>query len=694
MARPLHQKLVLILLLTVCTNIRVDAAKPSKTLLPDTTKAYVSVPDVDFLRKHWNETQLGKLVADPDMEPFVKDLQRQIRDKLSQTNTRLGISWEDLEGVYGGEVCAALLQPWDAEAAQGRLDAAVAEAVAKAEATGKKPEAIEAAKNDASAKAMESLDAERRLQAAVVLLVDVTGHLAEARDLLAKIAKNQVEKGAQQESLQVGGVDVVKFILPLQEGQKVAGTAFYCIHEDQLVTTDRQDVLAGIISRFAEDGTGLLAHSTAFAETERAADKAFGETIPHVHWFLEPFGYVEILRAYNGGRKRRGANILRVLQKQGFTSIQGLGGKVALKTDEHDVRYHSLFYAPAAKRKPGDLARTKYNRAARMLDFPNTDGLLPQSWIPRGLATHLTFNWKMKEAFWYAETLVNELAGDEVFEDVIKNIELDPHGPQIHVEKEFTQHLGERATLISDYRLPITPKSERIMVAIEVTDAATVMKTVNKAMEKDPAAKKRIHEGHVIWELKNEGAEAPEVKIEGFDDGFGFDEPMAVAEEEDKPFIPNSAVTVANGHLLIASHVDYIVEVLQAPAEADSLRNAADYGAMAKVLKKLGAGSDSFQLFTRTDEAYRVTYELMRAGKMPESESVLGKLLNRMFASDEDEEEELREQQIDGSQMPEYQIVRRYLGPAGFYVRTVDEGWAVSGCLLTKDLKPAVAADN
>jgi hypothetical protein len=692
-ARPLLKRLVWILLLTVCVNIRLDAAQPSKSLLPDTTKAYLSVPDVDLLREHWNETQLGKLFADPVMQPFVEDLKRQIREKLSQTNTRLGISWDDLEGVYGGEVCAALLQPWDATVAQARLDAAVAEAEAKAEAAGKKSEEIEAAKQAAFKKATEDLDTERRGQAAAVLLVDVTEHVEQARDLLTKIAKNQAEKGAQQESLQIKGVDVVKFTWPLKQGQDVAQTAFYCIHEDQLVATDRQDVLANIISRFTEPGTGLLADAAPFVETERVVDQAFGETPPHVHWFLEPFGYAEISRVYNGGRKRRGADILRVLQNQGFTAIQGLGGKIALKTDEHDVLHRSLIYAPAVERKPGDLGRTKYDLAARMLDFPNTDGLLPESWIPRGLGTYLTFNWKMEDAFWHAESIVNELAGDDVFKDVIENIELDPHGPQINVAEEFTKHLGERATLISDYRLPITPKSERIMVAIAVKDPATVMATVNKAMEKDPAAKKRVHEGHVIWELKNEDAEATEVKIEGFDD-FGFDEPMDIQEEADKPFIPNSAVTVAHGHLLIASHVDYIVDVLQTPAEVDSLRQAADYGVMVAALKKLGAGQDSFQLFTRTDEAYRVTYELMRAGKMPESESVLGKLLNRMFASDEDEEEELREQEIDGDKMPEYELVRRYLGPAGLYLRTVDEGWTISGCLLTKELKQDVDADN
>jgi hypothetical protein len=68
---------------------------------------------------------------------------------------------------------------------------------------------------------------------------------------------------------------------------------------------------------------------------------------------------------------------------------------------------------------------------------------------------------------------------------------------------------------------------------------------------------------------------------------------------------------------------------------------------------------------------------------MPESETMLGRLLNRMLGPEE--EGVLREQELDGSKMPDFQIVRRYLGPHGLYVRSHDEGWFVQGCLLTKE---------
>ena len=663
------------------------AARPSETLLPDTTKAYVSIPNVDNLREHFDETQLGILINDPIMKPFIEDLQRQIRDKLSEASVRLGLSWDDMKDVYGGEVAMALLQPWDHEAAEATLETAEVNATAQAKVAGKSAEETAAAVAEAVSKAQESLDTQRRVQRAVAMLVDVTGHVPQANELLAKVAENHLAEGATQHTVEIEGVSVAVFTYPKKEDESTERVSFYGIVEDQLIAADREDVITSILAKFKTPGTDDLKDFTPFAKAMASSQAMMGDAETHLRWFLEPFGYTEVRRAYGGGRKRRGTDMLRVLQNQGFTAIQGLGGRISFKTDKHDVRHHTLVYAPPVARKPGDLAVTKYNLAARMLEFPTKADVVPMPWIPRGLATHLTFNWKMKEAFWYAESLVNEIAGDEVFKDVIENIQFDPNGPQIDIKKELTEHLGERATVLSDYRLPITPKSERLMLAVELTDPATVMRTVNKAMENDPAAKKREHNGHVIWELLNEEAEVAEVQISGFDGGFGFDDPVEAEAEEENRIIPNSAVTVANGHLLIATHVDFIVDVLEPLPPANTLHLAEDFKAITDSLVDLGSNKDSFRLFARTDEAYRTSYELLRQGKMPESESMLGKALNALFTPEDAEEDELRDQELDGSKLPEFQVVRRYLGPGGFYIQTVDDGWTISGCLLTKELK-------
>ena len=83
-----------------------------------------------------------------------------------------------------------------------------------------------------------------------------------------------------------------------------------------------------------------------------------------------------------------------------------------------------------------------------------------------------------------------------------------------------------------------------------------------------------------------------------------------------------------------------------------------------------------------TDEAYRTTYELIRQNKMPESETMLARLLNALFG--EGKKGVTRDQKIDGSQLPEYSSISRYLGPTGFQATTESDGWFLKGFTLTK----------
>jgi hypothetical protein len=88
--------------------------------------------------------------------------------------------------------------------------------------------------------------------------------------------------------------------------------------------------------------------------------------------------------------------------------------------------------------------------------------------------------------------------------------------------------------------------------------------------------------------------------------------------------------------------------------------------------------------FSRTDEEYRSVYELIRAGRMPESESLLGKLLNAVLG--DGKEGVPRAARIDGSKLPDYEAVRRYFGPAGLFVTSEANGWFISGFTLSKDV--------
>ena len=87
-------------------------------------------------------------------------------------------------------------------------------------------------------------------------------------------------------------------------------------------------------------------------------------------------------------------------------------------------------------------------------------------------------------------------------------------------------------------------------------------------------------------------------------------------------------------------------------------------------------------MFSRTDEEYRPTYELIRQNKLPESEGMLAKLLNALFG--EGKKGAARTQKIDGRQLPDYDVVRRNLGPAGFKATSEPNGWYLKGFTLAK----------
>jgi hypothetical protein len=414
---------------------------------------------------------------------------------------------------------------------------------------------------------------------------------------------------------------------------------------------------------------------------------------PHARWFLEPFGYMEVRRAMQGGRRRQGTDYLRVLSNQGFRSaLRGAGGWVVVKPEQGDYEFlhRSYVWAPPVPGANGQPNAEKYELAARMMQFPNGENLQVLPWVPRDVAAHLTYNWKLQEAFEYSSTLVNEVAGEPIFEDVLESLRIDDKGPKVDLRTGLVAHLGTRVTLISDYQQPITPTSERTLAAFELTNADAVAATLAKAMANDPTARKVMHGQQVLWEIvpEEDGAEdeGPVVEV---GPRFGGKPRATKPKQREQPAFPNSALAVAHGCLMSASHIDFMKAVLDRAADEGPLGGARDYQRVMNELEALGAGNESFRYFARADQANYVNYELLRQGKMPQSQSLLGRALNELFAPED--ESKARTQEIDARTLPNYDIVRRHLGPAGVYVKSEDNGWLVVGCALKKDLSAAEA---
>jgi hypothetical protein len=74
---------------------------------------------------------------------------------------------------------------------------------------------------------------------------------------------------------------------------------------------------------------------------------------------------------------------------------------------------------------------------------------------------------------------------------------------------------------------------------------------------------------------------------------------------------------------------------------------------------------------------------------MPKSKSLFGQLLNDMLG--DGKPGTVRAQKIDGSTLPEFDVVRRYFGTTGVVMETKSQGWYIVGLVLPRSADQEVA---
>ena len=149
--------------------------------------------------------------------------------------------------------------------------------------------------------------------------------------------------------------------------------------------------------------------------------------------------------------------------------------------------------------------------------------------------------------------------------------------------------------------------------------------------------------------------------------------------------LPNSAVTVAHGQLLVATHYDFLTKILDAELpNREQLVNSIELSAGPRRTDQLAAGKLlCARTFSRTDEEYRAVYELIRSRPHARGRIAAGQAAQRVLG--EGKEGVPRAQRIDGSKLPDYEAVRRYFGPAGIWGTSEPNGWFLTGFTLSKD---------
>jgi len=622
---------------------------PSEQVLPATTRAWASAPDAAALRERFDRSALGGLFDEPAMQKFYDALDEQ-RSSIAGDRMGFGITPKELAALNGGESAVAAV-----EQADGKL--------------------------------------------AGLLLVDTTGHDEAVPATLETVFKRLTDRGAKKLAAPEGISAFELPPLPPREGQPAPTEPAeprrlaYAARPGALVAGTSAEAVAALLPTLAKGREDSLGSLEAFREVIRKCSETVPAGVATGRWFIDPLAFAQARQnsrpAPKKPSKRKPTDYVAMARRNGFDCIKGAGGIVFYGEGDVDLRHNTLVYAPPTVAG----GKERYEKAAQILEFPNASSLAPAPWVPGDAASWLGLQWDLPKVFRALEPLVDDIVGEPgVFDDVISSLKEDPDGPQIDVENDLIRHLGGAVMITGDHVVPFGPDCERMLIAIAADDPETVAATIARSMSTEAKTRKIDFGGHVIWETvpdePGKSTRATRVRARDEEDD---DRPRgALGGDPDAAAFPNAAVAVAHGQILIASHLDILQKVLE--GKSPPFAEEADYNEAVEELKGLLPGDVALRTFARTEQMVQPTYELLRAGKGPENKSLAGRLANALLSARDNpgalpgakKTKEPRTPRVDGTTLPEFDVIRHYFGTAGMTMQTVPEGWMFVGASLWK----------
>lgn len=620
-----------------------NAQQKAYDLLPDSAQAVVWIPDGEQLIERWDRTQLSKLATDPAVRPFFDDQRQAIEDRFMDAGWRLSVTPEDLTEFSAGQIALA----W-----------------------------------------MEKAQSPRK-PFALALIADVEDDAVTNQRLMDSLDEQlSLRKPQKKETLQHLGISISKYTMPKRADQLLAENSYYAIAEGQLIATDDEELIRNIVSRIKQDpvaGTVLSADPVFVSAREKADISGTAQ----VEYFVRPLGIARVLRSIGGKRSKSNADMLVVLENQGFKAIKCVCGEVSLGEEKADMHHHG--YVLVERPLPGSVA---------ILDFPNAVTRQIPNFVGKDISSLLALNWNAEEAFWKAEGLVDELLGTAgAFKEVIEGIKKDPNGPRIDIAVDVLPQLTNDIYAIADSAAgPATVESRRNLIAIKVKNASAMAKVLDRAMRNEPDAELLEIDGQQVWQVVHKEDELV------VDLGGDFGEFGGGSDEEEnddpKPWLSNWAITVQSqggidGYLMFASHVELIQEAIAQSklGEISPLVEEEDFIRIAAAINAyFGEQPMCAWQIVRNSTAYRVQYELFREGKLKDSQSMLSSILDRLLQSDNEIKD--KEQVLKGNNLPPFEKIASFLQPSGMMVRTTEDGWEFGGLLLSADITLAVPAKS
>lgn len=271
------------------TIVRADRP-PAPKLLPEKTVLYLSVVDAPEMARRFQQTALGRMSQDPQLQPLVEHLYGSLGELVARFKDQVGLSLPQLLSIPQGELSLAMV-------------------------------------------AMEEGPP------AGVVLLDAGPQIVNARTLLKRGGEALERAGAKRSEETISGTIVAIYRPSRGGGLPVA----WFDKDGTIAASTRVEALEQLLAAWNGQQDRTLSTNEKFAAIMRRC-QGTAQDSPQLFWFADPIEALKAL-AQDDPRARVGLAILPTL---GLDGLLGLGGSWALDCGSIDelVHTHILLDSP------------------------------------------------------------------------------------------------------------------------------------------------------------------------------------------------------------------------------------------------------------------------------------------------------------------------------------------------------------
>jgi len=570
------------------------AATPPEKVLPNKTFLFVKVNNAAALRDSFKQSQFGQLWNDPALKEWKQALSERLDDASNSLKEKLGVTFRELLDLPQGTAAMAVVHR------EGE-----------------------------------------KVPAALVLSLDVGKNAETAEGVLSKATKQMEDEGSKVETEEYKGIKLHIIHVPKKandkEDDKTPPPPPIIWSHDKSVFTIATDVtVAKEMIEHAEGREDSLASSETYTQTL----KKFGSET-QILWYIDVAQLVKMLaHASAANPKNQGGaqQVEAMLQVMGINGLKALAGSVVLNVGNYDSLTKTVVLAPAP-----------VQGLLKIFRLPKTS-MQPEAWVPASVASYQTISWDLDSAFTAVNDLVNMFQPGML--NVLEQQLVGPNGGEpLSFQKDIFGPLGNRITLISDYKKPIKEDSQRALLAVALTDSKTFQNTLNKLIGlANGAPKKREFQGAVIFDF-----DIPDMQAKG-NAGRVMKGPVSV--------------TVAKDTLFVSSEPTLLEQILRGGGAG--LANSEAFRSVSKEFPE----QVSSLSYVRPEEQARISYDMIKSGQFEKAMQTAGvpggvdvKKFSDLLAKDK---------------LPDFSVFAKYLSQGGGYSVSDDDGVTFTGFTLRK----------